>query len=928
MELDPVAELTVREIISNLGLIVVGWYHSHPKFQPDPSVTDVNNQQQYQNLMKDEISGIEPFVGLIVSTYDLKLPSLESHHQWFNTRYYSDGTRGKKPVSIPMLLETSVGIFSDIHHDIDAYANASNMDYLVKKLLELDPQSSIQKCINNEVSSHSNIDKKGTSLRNINSNEKKIHEEHIDKNVTENIQNQRNFMISKKRLNHRNVEKEVVIEMNNHSQDQGNDLENEEISKPLILKIGGFSKTEKRNNIQEPVGILGQKRLRNAGSESLSMRNGLITQGEATSSVQMSNHEKLRDAIINENLNLNQNVEMNVNIENKEGEADQGRNHVPSTVPLSVTEHSDDEGSQYIFGIKVPRSSAAIPSSTQSIGENFPVPLDFRAAGGSAYLGEIFSGPHTGDGNGNVINKSDNNNDSNNNNRNDGNDRNGRNYSENRNTITDIVTGKKKDNSKIKISIGDDTNVGRRSGRETKTRDLYVPEKEKIVKISVPSSSSSIVGVGSIVKAAGISIGRKTPVSSMTSISSHGNSSKKSMKSKEISVDCNENNFVTLKKKRISESVAFTDFLSIPISLKAGKGNKLKSNSTSENKNKSSSSTCFSLTNEKKSNGVTSSNSLKKSSNQSKMRPVPRGSIKLNRKGLDFESDSSMSSSSAIASKDVDNFTVTLDKRRKEDKLLSRKKLNSCKKRESPVQQNDKDESFFSGNSVPSQIVNGNEKEVLKKRGKGNISKSSNDVNSKGMEGMNVVSNIGNKEFHMEDKESNKDISILQKLQSSSRSSDKGRILLCSIHPNFRFLLLGIISLGFYYAGNPRRMDLNKIWKDDICRSEKLKGSIRVWACKLSTSLSSTEKLIDDIIDFLLSCWVDSDEEALAKPKLGIAVKKKKAAVCLHDGGNCGASHPHTHHVSLKQKFLIYKEDRGEIKVTKKRKKKKLLKEK
>ena len=251
----------------------------------------MNNQQQYQNLMKDEISGIEPFVGLIVSTYDLKLPSLESHHQWFNTRYYSDGTRGKKPVSIPMLLETSVGIFCDIHHDIDAYANASNMNYLVKKLLELDPQSSMQKCINNETSSHSNIDKKGTSLRNINSNEKKILDEHIDKNITENIQNQRNFMISKKRLNHRNVEKEVVVGMNNHIQDQRNDLENEEISKPLILKIGGFSKTEKRNNIQEPLGILGQKRLRNAGFESLSMRNGLITQGEATSSVQMSNHE-------------------------------------------------------------------------------------------------------------------------------------------------------------------------------------------------------------------------------------------------------------------------------------------------------------------------------------------------------------------------------------------------------------------------------------------------------------------------------------------------------------------------------------------------------------------------------------------------------------------------------------------------------------
>ena len=33
VELDPVAEITVRETIKELGLEVVGWYHSHPKFK-------------------------------------------------------------------------------------------------------------------------------------------------------------------------------------------------------------------------------------------------------------------------------------------------------------------------------------------------------------------------------------------------------------------------------------------------------------------------------------------------------------------------------------------------------------------------------------------------------------------------------------------------------------------------------------------------------------------------------------------------------------------------------------------------------------------------------------------------------------------------------------------------------------------------------
>lgn len=38
VELDPIAELEVREVIASLGLVVVGWYHSHPKFKPNPSV--------------------------------------------------------------------------------------------------------------------------------------------------------------------------------------------------------------------------------------------------------------------------------------------------------------------------------------------------------------------------------------------------------------------------------------------------------------------------------------------------------------------------------------------------------------------------------------------------------------------------------------------------------------------------------------------------------------------------------------------------------------------------------------------------------------------------------------------------------------------------------------------------------------------------
>ena len=44
---------------SKTFLLKVGWYHSHPEFPPDPSVTDIQNQHNYQVLFKDETSQVE-----------------------------------------------------------------------------------------------------------------------------------------------------------------------------------------------------------------------------------------------------------------------------------------------------------------------------------------------------------------------------------------------------------------------------------------------------------------------------------------------------------------------------------------------------------------------------------------------------------------------------------------------------------------------------------------------------------------------------------------------------------------------------------------------------------------------------------------------------------------------------------------------------
>jgi hypothetical protein len=76
VELDPASEVETRELVGQANLSIVGWYHSHPTFAPNPryisitSVTDLFNQRSYQNLFRTNLehdtNTIEPFVGAIV----------------------------------------------------------------------------------------------------------------------------------------------------------------------------------------------------------------------------------------------------------------------------------------------------------------------------------------------------------------------------------------------------------------------------------------------------------------------------------------------------------------------------------------------------------------------------------------------------------------------------------------------------------------------------------------------------------------------------------------------------------------------------------------------------------------------------------------------------------------------------------------------
>lgn len=99
-EMDPLSQTQACDVLSSLGLSVVGWYHSHPTFHPNPSVRDINTQDQFQVKGPGQASsqtlwacyqlfliftfqsyfsrGGAPFIGMIVSPYDPANPSPHS----------------------------------------------------------------------------------------------------------------------------------------------------------------------------------------------------------------------------------------------------------------------------------------------------------------------------------------------------------------------------------------------------------------------------------------------------------------------------------------------------------------------------------------------------------------------------------------------------------------------------------------------------------------------------------------------------------------------------------------------------------------------------------------------------------------------------------------------------------------------------------
>ncbi|XP_073499827.1 deubiquitinase MYSM1 [Phyllobates terribilis] len=74
-EMDPVSQTQASEALHLRGYSVIGWYHSHPAFDPNPSIRDIDTQAKYQSYFS---RGGAKFLGMIISPYNRSNPLPQS----------------------------------------------------------------------------------------------------------------------------------------------------------------------------------------------------------------------------------------------------------------------------------------------------------------------------------------------------------------------------------------------------------------------------------------------------------------------------------------------------------------------------------------------------------------------------------------------------------------------------------------------------------------------------------------------------------------------------------------------------------------------------------------------------------------------------------------------------------------------------------
>jgi len=120
VEMSPVSELEIREWIATeeafkfcgvVNPVVVGWYHSHPVFEPIPSTKDIENHRRYQRLLENSTAAWDavPFVGLIVGPWDIGMINERSVLKWFSVKKVDDIAHSGRgfPMKINVISESA-----------------------------------------------------------------------------------------------------------------------------------------------------------------------------------------------------------------------------------------------------------------------------------------------------------------------------------------------------------------------------------------------------------------------------------------------------------------------------------------------------------------------------------------------------------------------------------------------------------------------------------------------------------------------------------------------------------------------------------------------------------------------------------------------------------------------------------------------------
>lgn len=103
VDVDPLSEMEAGEFFESKNVRMTGWYHSHPNFEPNPSLRDLETQTMYQGLFKNALPGsdIEPFVGVIVNPY-LAITESSSHVECFYVAPNPDPSQERLPYRLPI----------------------------------------------------------------------------------------------------------------------------------------------------------------------------------------------------------------------------------------------------------------------------------------------------------------------------------------------------------------------------------------------------------------------------------------------------------------------------------------------------------------------------------------------------------------------------------------------------------------------------------------------------------------------------------------------------------------------------------------------------------------------------------------------------------------------------------------------------------